>query len=140
MSTFEVSPIILEPEPSPSLDLIYSASLIDGTELPSDLISFNAVDLEFKLESSDQSLEGTYEIRIDLDSVDERWTGQTVTSNFTLTVKRREVSSFFENSAPQFKDLEEQENYVVSGIVETKLELGPIIDKDGDKVDIVFND
>ena len=52
-SILEITPFSLDPNPNPSIDLIYTSTLADGSEFPTNLLTFDSAKLEFTIESAD---------------------------------------------------------------------------------------
>ena len=143
-STFQVTPLVLQPPPAPALKFIYSATLANGDPLPPGLITFDSGKIEFTVESSDQALVGEYNIKVDATSVDERWTGQTVSVSFKLTAEPKPAADsdyeVIRNFPPEFEKVGIHDSFPVSFTEDTEIELGPTIDTEGDKVKIKYDD
>ena len=79
----------------------------DGSDLLSSLINFDAQTLSLEIQSTDQTLAGEYQLRIDVTSADQRWLDQTITTFFSLTAERIQFNLTAENSSPEIIGLEE---------------------------------
>ena len=67
-----VNPVTLDPVDA-ALVLEYSATLSDGSSLPTELISFNSAQREFTVKSLDSAFAGSYNIKIIASANDELW-------------------------------------------------------------------
>ena len=63
-------------------------------------MTFDENNLEFTLKSTDQSLSGEYQLKVDVSSDDQRWLDQTITAFFTITVEKSPFSFTSENNQP----------------------------------------
>ena len=59
------------------------------------------------IQSTDQTLVGEYQLRVDVTSEDQRWLNQTITTYFSLTAEKIQFNLTAENSGPEIKGLEE---------------------------------
>ena len=81
----QINPIELLPR---ELDITfeYSITVIDS-DLPSGFIVLREGSLAIEVKSIDQTLAGSYVVKVDASSKDERWLDQTISTSFRLLVR-----------------------------------------------------